>query len=159
MKRVVTALFAVSCCVGVVAGRRRAHDVPVPTSCTAQVNQQLKRLLDGGQQSDVYNVMVCGVTTAPSHTQHGGPNGDHEILPLRVAFPDGSTAPIEVVTNDALDGKVTAPANAQVFAYGRAFFSDTRQYAAGIDEVHCATNSRADNGWVVVNNRKYPNTC
>jgi len=159
MRRIVTALITIASSLPALAGHRRAHDVPAPASCTPQVNQNLKRLLDSDQQSDVYNVMVCGVTTAPSHTQYGGPNGDHQIVPLRVAFPDGSTALIEIVTNDALDGKVTAPTNAQVFAYGRAFFSHTRQYAAGIDEVHCSTNSRADNGWVVVNNRKYPNSC
>jgi hypothetical protein len=159
MRRVVIALITLAPSLGIVPAARRAHDVPVPARCTPQVNQQLKRLLDSGQQSDVYNVMVCGITTAPSHTQYGGPNGNHEILPLRVAFPDGSTALVEVVTNDALDGIVTAPASAQVFAYGRAFFSNTHRYAAGIDDVHCSTNSRADNGWVVVNGKEYPNSC
>jgi TIR domain-containing protein len=159
MKRVVIALITIASSLRVVPAVRRPHDEPVPSSCTPQVNQKLKRLLDSGQQADVYNVMACGSTTAPSRTQYSGPNGNHEILPLRVTFPDGSTALVEVVTNDALDGKVTARANAQVFAYGRAFFSNTHQYAAGIDDVHCSTSSRADNGWVVVNGKKYPNSC
>ena len=133
-----------------------ATNVPVPPNCTPQVNQKLYQLLKNGQQQDVFNVMVCGITTGPSRTQHGGPHGDHQILSLRVALPDGSQKLVEVVTNDALDGKVAAAANARVFAYGRAFFSNTHQYAAGLDEVHCATNSRADNGWVVVNGKKYP---
>src|SRR5579875_2719037 len=129
---------------------RASGNVPVPSSCTPQVNQKLGQLLNSGQQADVYNVMVCGVTTAPSSTQYGGPHGNHEVLSLRVAFPDGSTKLIQVVTNDSLDGVVSAPASAQVFAYGRAYFSDTGKYAAGIDDVHCATSRRADNGWVVV---------
>jgi hypothetical protein len=136
-----------------------AADVPVPANCTPQVNQKLFQLIRNGQQKDVFNVMVCGITSSPSRTQHGGPHGDHQILSLRVAFPDGSQKLVEVVTNDALDGKVTAPANARVFAYGRAFFSNTHQYAAGLDEVHCATNPRADNGWVVVNGKRYPSSC
>jgi hypothetical protein len=136
-----------------------AGDVPVPAGCTPQVNQKLGELINSGQQGDVFNVMVCGTTTQPSRTLFGGPHGNHELLSLRVQFPDGTTRRIEVVTNDDLDGVVTAPANAQVFAYGRAYFSDTHGYAAGIDEVHCATNRHADNGWVVVNGRKYPGHC
>ncbi len=156
MQKLLIALLSVAGCVGVV---RAANNVPVPGTCTSQVNQKLSGLLSSGQQSDIYNVMVCGVTTQPSRTQRGGPNGDHQILSLRVAFSDGSTQLIEVVTNDGLDGKVTAPANVQVFAYGRAFFSNIKQYAAGIDDVHCATSRRADNGWVVVSGTKYPNHC
>lgn len=137
-----------------------AGDVPVPTACTPQVNQKLAQLLSSGQQADVYNVMVCGVTTGPSQTQYGGPHGNHEVLSLRVTLPSGQGSKlIQVVTNDSLDGVVTAPANAQVFAYGRAYFSNVHQYAAGIDDVHCATNRTADNGWVVVNGKKYPSHC
>ncbi len=159
MKKTLIAVLTITCFAGVAPAARRPHDVAVPSTCTPQVNQQLSRLLNSGQQNDVYNVMVCGVTTQPSQTQYGGPNGDHQILSLRLVLPDGSTKLIEVVTNDALDGVVTAPANAQVFAYGRAYFSDTHQYAAGVDEVHCATNSHADNGWVTVNGTKYPKSC
>lgn len=159
MKKVVLGVLAAACFSALAMAARRPHDVAAPGSCTPQVNEQLKRLLDGGQQADVYNVMVCGVTTRPSRTQYGGAHGNHEIFSVRVTFPDGSTRLVEVVTNDALDGKLTAPANAQVAAYGRAFFTNTHQYAAGIDDVHCSTSSRADNGWVVVNGQKHPNTC
>ncbi len=159
MNRIFIAALTIISFADVAAAARRPHDVGVPSTCTAQVNQKLSQLLNSNQQSDVYNVMVCGVTTQPSQTQHGGPNGDHQILSVRVTLPDGSTKLIEVVTNDVLDGIVTAPMNAQVFAYGRAFFSDTRQYAAGLDEVHCATNSHSDNGWVTVNGAKYPKVC
>ncbi len=136
-----------------------ANDVPVPVSCTPAVNQKLAQLLASRQLNPVDNVMVCGVTTGPSRTQKGGPHGDHQILPLRVVFPDGSTRRVEVVTNDALDGKVTASPNASVIAYGQAFFSHTRPYAAGLHEVHCATHAGADNGWVVVNGIKHPASC
>jgi hypothetical protein len=136
-----------------------ASDVPVPSSCTPNVNQKLLQLLNSGQHNPVDNVMVCGITTGPSRTQYGGPHGNHEILSLRVAFPDHTVKLVEVVTNDSLDGKVTAPANASVFAYGQAFFSNTHQFAAGIHDVHCSTHFGADNGWVVVNGRKYPASC
>jgi hypothetical protein len=156
MQKLLLALLALTATIPAV---RAAGDVPVPATCTPQVNQKLSQLLNSGQQADVYNVMVCGVTTGPSRTQFGGPHGNHEILSLRVALPDGSSKLIEVVTNDSLDGVVSAPASAQVFAYGRAYFSNVHQYAAGIDDVHCATNRSADNGWVVVNGKKYPNHC
>lgn len=159
MRKSLLILLAASALVLVARPGRRAHDVPVPASCTSAVNQKLSQLINSGQQSDVFNVMVCGVTTQPSRTQFGGPNGNHEILSVSASLPDGSSKLIEVVTNDGLDGIVTAPANAQVFAYGRAYFDNVRPYAAGIDEVHCATNSHADNGWVVVNGKKYPNSC
>jgi hypothetical protein len=104
----------------------------------------------------VDNVMLCGTSTGPSQTESGGEHGDHQIIPVRVQLPDGSTRSIEVVTNDDLDGKVTAPANAAIFAYGQAFFTSTGRYAAGVHEVHCWTHTGADNGWVVVNGTKYP---
>jgi hypothetical protein len=136
-----------------------AKDVAVPSACTPSVNEKLAQLISSGQQQAVDNVMVCGVTASSSRTQHGGRHGDHQILPLRVTLPDGSMKLIEVVTNDDLDGKVTAPAYASVFAYGQAFFSNTKNFAAGVHEVHCATHHGADNGWVVVNGEKHPVSC
>ena len=53
-----------------------------------------------------------------------------------------------------LDGVVTAPKGAQVFAYGQAFFDQGSRFVAGIHDVHCATHRGADNGWVVVNGAK-----
>jgi hypothetical protein len=120
------------------------------------VNAKLAGLIASGTQTDVDNVMVCGITVSPSRPQRGGPHGSHEILPLTVVFPDKSTRLIEVVTNDSLDGVVTAPVKASVFAYGQAFFSNTGHFAAGIHDVHCSTHNGADNGWVVVNGEKHP---
>jgi hypothetical protein len=136
-----------------------SSDVAVPAKCTPEINKKLADLIASGQQSPVDNVMVCGTTASSSRHQHGGRHGDHQILPLRVAVPDGSMKLVEVVTNDDLDGRVTAPANAEVFAYGQAFFSHTKNFAAGIHEVHCATHRGADNGWVVVNGEKHPDSC
>lgn len=134
-------------------------NVPVPQSCTPQVNEKLSSLLGANQASSVDNVMVCGITVSSSRTQSGGRHGSHQILPLRVSFPDGSTHLVEVVTNDDLDGVVTAPVNAQVYAYGQAFFPSKGRFVAGIHDVHCSTHRGADNGWVVVNGQQHPASC
>ena len=136
-----------------------AADVPVPSSCTPAVNGKLAGLLSSGTTATVDNVMVCGVTVSSSRTQSGGRHGSHEILPLRVTFPDGSVRLVEVVTNDDLDGVITAPVNAAVFAYGQAFFPHGGRFAAGVHDVHCSTHQGADNGWVVVNGTKAPASC
>jgi hypothetical protein len=136
-----------------------ATDVPVPAACTPQANQQLATLLSSGVQHNVDNVMVCGVTISPSRTTRGGPHGAHDILPVLAKFPDGSTKLIEVVINEDLDGQVTAPKGVTVFAFGQAFFTRTGRFAAGIHDVHCSTHRGADNGWVVVNGRKTPQSC
>lgn len=135
------------------------RDAPVPASCTPQVNQKLSSLLDSGLRGDVDNVMVCGVTISSSRTQYGGPHGNHEILPLRVNMPDGNARLVEIVINDDLDGRITAPANVAVFAYGQAFFPSRGRFAAGIHDVHCSTHRGADNGWVVVNGARHPVNC
>jgi len=135
------------------------RNVPVPSRCTPQVNQKLYDLLNSGQHGSVDNVMVCGITLSSSRTQRGGPHGSHQILPLRVTMPDGNVRPIEVVTNDDLDGVVTAPVNASVFAYGQAFFPSGGKFPAGIHDVHCSTHRGADNGWVVVDGVKHPASC
>jgi hypothetical protein len=149
------ALFAGIAAVPAVAQR----DVPVPSACTAQVNQKLYDLLNSGQQRTVDNVMVCGTTVSSSRTQRGGRHGSHEILPLRAPMPDGQQRLVEVVVNDDLDGAVTAPVNASVFAYGQAFFPSKGRFSAGIHDVHCSTHRGADNGWVVVNGAKSPASC
>jgi hypothetical protein len=141
------------------AAARTSKDVPVPGSCTPSVNQHLAELISSAPATPVDNVMVCGTTASSSRTQHGGRHGDHQIIPLRVSLPDGSMKLVEVVSNDDLDGKVTAPANVTVFAYGQAFFSHTKQFVAGIHDVHCATHRGADNGWVVVDGVKHPASC
>ncbi|HVJ07016.1 MAG TPA: hypothetical protein VM554_01395 [Acidisarcina sp.] len=136
-----------------------AIDVPVPARCSPEVNQRLTELLASGQSGTVDNVMVCGVTVSASRTQRGGPHGDHQILPLRVTTSTGEVRLVEVVTNDDLDGRVTAAPNTPVFAYGQAFFPSRGRFVAGIHDVHCATHRGADNGWVVVDGEKHPASC
>ncbi len=132
-----------------------ANDVPVPASCTPDVNAKLAQLISSGTKRDVDNVMVCGVTTRASRQQHGQ-RGAHEILSVRAQLPGIGSRLIQIAINDALDGVVTAPAQATVFAYGQAYFNNTGSYAAGIHDVHCSTHRGADNGWVVVNGKKSP---
>jgi hypothetical protein len=136
-----------------------ATDVPVPASCAPQVNQKLAELIAEQQSHAVDNVMVCGITVSASRAQHGGPHGDHEIFPLRVSMPDGNIRLVEVVSNDDLDGHVTAGPNTAVFAYGQAFFPSKGRFAVGVHDVHCATHRGADNGWIVVDGQKHPTTC
>ena len=135
------------------------RNVPVPSACTPQVNQKLADLLDEGITHYVDNVMVCGITFRASQHQYGHRHGDHEILPIRVTLPDSSVRLVEVVVNDDLDGVVTAPANATIFAYGQAFFPTRGHFVAGIHDVHCSTHRGADNGWVVVNSARHPVNC
>jgi hypothetical protein len=142
-----------------VAASPGGRDVPVPQSCTPEVNQKLAGMLAQQTHENVDNVMVCGVTISPSRTQRGGEHGSHQILLLAVNLPGAGTRLVEVVTNDDLDGVVTAPKGAQVFAYGQAFFDQGSRFVAGIHDVHCATHRSADNGWVVVNGVQSPASC
>jgi hypothetical protein len=135
------------------------HDVAVPQSCTSEVNQNLAGLLTQQTHNNVDNVMVCGTTISPSRTQRGGPHGSHEVLPLLVNLPGAGSKLVEVVTNDDLDGVVTAPKGALVYAYGQAFFDQGSRFVAGIHDVHCSTHRAADNGWVVVDGVKSPASC
>ena len=141
------------------AESRGGRDVPVPASCTPEVNQKLADLVAHETQENVDNVMVCGITISPSRTQRAGAHGSHQVLPLLVNLPDAESKLVEVVTNDDLDGVVTAPKGAQVFAYGQAFFDQGSRFVAGIHDVHCATHRTADNGWVVVAGVKSPASC
>jgi hypothetical protein len=139
--------------------QRGGRDVPVPANCTPEVNQKMADLLVQQMTKNVDNVMVCGTTISPSRTQHGGEHGSHQVLPLVVNLPGAGSRLVEVVTNDDLDGVVTAPKGAAVYAYGQAFFDQGSRFVAGIHEVHCATHRTADNGWVVVNGVKAPASC
>jgi hypothetical protein len=138
---------------------RSGRDVAVPQSCTPEVNQKLAGLLAQQTQKNVDNVMVCGMTISPSRTQRGGQHGSHQVYPLLVSQPGAGSKLVEVVTNDELDGVVTAPKGAQVYAYGQAFFDRGSRFVAGIHDVHCSTHRTADNGWVVVDGQKSPASC
>ena len=141
------------------ATTRNDRDVPVPQTCTPDVNQKLAALLAQQTQNNVDNVMVCGTTISPSRTQRGGEHGSHEVLPLVVNLPGEGSKLVEVVTNDDLDGVVTASKGALVYAYGQAFFDQGSRFVAGIHDVHCSTHRTADNGWVVVDGVKSPASC
>jgi hypothetical protein len=136
-----------------------ANDVAVPQSCTPEVNARLAALIKQGTRRDVDNVMVCGVTIRPSRPQRPGVHGGHQILALRAELPGLGTRLVQIAINDELDGIVTTPAQATVFAYGQAYFDNTGQFVAGIHDVHCATHRGANNGWVVVNGKKSPESC
>jgi hypothetical protein len=140
------------------AGTSSAKDAVPPAQCTPAVNAQLAQLIADKHAGAVDNVMVCGTTFGPSRKQRSGPHGGHQLLPLRVPLPGGGSASVEVVSNDDLDGRVTAPKGAAVSAYGQYFHTTDRQrpFVAGVHDVHCATHRGADNGWVVVNGTKFP---
>lgn len=138
--------------------RAGAKDVAPPRACDGAVNAQIAGLIAERHDGPVDNVLVCGTTIGSSRHQRGGPHGGHQLLPLRIPLPGGRSTLVEVVTNDSLDGRVTAPAGAHVAAYGQYFLTSARQrpFVAGLHDVHCATHRGADNGWVVVDGTRYP---
>ena len=135
-----------------------AKDVPVPQSCTPGVNEGLANLIASRTRRDVDNIMACGVATQKTRLQQGGPHGNHHVTTIAVVLPDGQKVNVQVVTNDDLDGVVTANVNDPVFAYGQGYISHG-MWAAGIHDVHCSTHPGADNGWVVVAGVKAPKGC
>lgn len=133
------------------------RDVPVPSSCTAQVNAHLANLIQSGEQRKVDNVMVCGIATRNSRYAYGH-GGAHHRFSILAHTPVGDKL-IEIDSNDDLDGPVNATRGDTIFAYGQAYFDNRGQFAAGIHDVHCATHRGADNGWIVVNGAKHPPNC
>lgn len=134
------------------------RDVPVPANCTPQVNQKLADLIASGTRRDVDNIMVCGVAEEKSRVQRAGAHGRHHVVTLEVHLPNGQAVNVQVVSNDDLDGPVTANAGDKVFAYGQGYLTSGK-WAAGVHDVHCSTHRGADNGWVVVNGVKAPQSC
>lgn len=125
------------------------------TPCTAAYNAPLAAIVQRQETQPVDGVAVCGTTISSSRRQRGGPHGDHQVLVIRAPFPDGTRPLVEVVTNDALDGRVTAPRGAQVEALGQ-YFAPRRRYVAGLHDVHCATHRGAADGYVIVDDQRYP---
>ena len=152
MRLIALALLAVLSAPGTASAQ---VDRAVPAACTEAVNAAAARLIADGRRVEIDNVMVCGTTISSSRTQYGS-RGDHQILPLRVALPGLGTRMLEVVTNDVLDGVVTAPPRALVFAYGQLYLPARRPFVAGVHDTHCATHRGAANGWVVVNGNRFP---
>lgn len=132
-----------------------ARDVPVPQSCTPQVNQGIASLIASGTRRDVDNIMVCGIATEKSRYQRARSHGSHHVTTIAAQLPNGQTANVQVVTNDDLDGVVIAHPNDRVFAFGQGYIAHGF-WAAGIHDVHCSTHPGADNGWIVVNGMKTP---
>jgi hypothetical protein len=143
---------AIGCAVllvlGLLCGPLAAWNVPVPSRCTAQVNQGMADLIASGTRRDVDSIMVCGPAIERTRVHRGGPHGSHHITTIAAPLPNGQTVNVQVVTNDDLDGVVTAQPNDPVFAYGQGHISHGF-WAAGIHDVHCSTHPGADNGWVV----------
>jgi hypothetical protein len=135
-----------------------ARDVPVPATCTAQVNQGLADLIASGTRRDVDNIMVCGVATEKTRLQRGREHGSHHVTTVSVPLPGGQNVNVQIVTNDDLDGVVTANANDPVFAYGQGYIAHG-YWVAGVHVVHCSTHPSADNGWIVVAGVKTPASC
>ncbi|GGH06414.1 hypothetical protein [Silvibacterium dinghuense] len=135
----------------------QGRDVPVPASCSPQVNAGLQQMIRSHPRGYVENVMACGVATG-TRVNHGGRHGSHHIITLDVTLPQDGAVKIQVAINDALDGTVSANAGDSVFAYGQGYVTGGL-WVAGIHDVHCSTHPTADNGWVVVNGAKTPNSC
>jgi hypothetical protein len=135
-----------------------AKDVPVPASCTPQVNARFADLIAQNPTRNVDNIMACGVATQKTRVQNGGPHGSHHVTTIAVQLPGGRTVNAQIVTNDELDGPITAQLNDPVFAYGQGYISHGL-WAAGIHDTHCSTHPGADNGWVVVAGVKTPKSC
>ncbi len=133
-------------------------DVPVPATCTPEVNRGLQDLIRSNTRRDVDNIMVCGIATRKSQVRRGGPHGSHHVIPLAVNLPDDGTVQVQVVINDELDGVVTANAGDPVSAYGQGYIAHG-PWAAGVHDVHCSTHPSANNGWVVVAGVKTPSSC
>jgi hypothetical protein len=135
----------------------QGRDIPVPRSCSPQVNTKLQEMIEDQPRGYVENVMVCGIAEG-TRVNSGGRHGSHHIITLKAQLPQGRTVRVQVAVNDSLDGPVSALRGDQVFAYGQGYISGGG-WAAGIHDVHCATHRTADNGWVVVNGQKTPTFC
>lgn len=136
---------------------QQRRDVPVPSSCTASINQKLQQMIRDKPRRYVENVMACGIAKKTT-VNSGGRHGSHHIITVSVTLPDDGPALIQIAVNDSLDGPVSASPGDPVFAYGQGYISGGA-WAAGIHDVHCSTHPGADNGWVVVAGVKTPSSC
>jgi hypothetical protein len=144
-------------CATATVSAAQGRNVPVPSSCTPQVNQKLDQMIQDQSRGYVENVMVCGIAVKTT-VNSGGRHGSHHIVTLSVQLPDNRNVQVQVAINDSLDGPVSAAAGQKVFAYGQGYI-DHGPWAAGIHDVHCSTHPSADNGWVVVDGTKTPSSC
>lgn len=138
----------------------QAKNVPPPASCIPQVNQSLQNLINSGTKKDVDNIMVCGDAVGNTTFQPAGPSGtgSHHVTTLTVTLPNGRNVQVEVVTNDQLDGVVTANPGDHVAAYGQGYLT-TGKWQAGVHDVHCSTDAGQNNGWVYINGKAVTPSC
>ena len=153
MRVVGTAILLMASTLAFASGK----DVAVPNSCTASVNAKLQQMIQDQPRGYVENVMVCG-TAIKTVVNRGGRHGSHHIITLSAPMSDGKNATVQVAINDDLDGEVNAARGAKVFAYGQGYIAHG-QAVAGVHDVHCSTHRKADNGWVVVDGKKSPESC
>jgi hypothetical protein len=106
------------------------RDVPVPSSCSPQVNDRLQEMIRNHPKGYVENVMACGIATG-TRVNHRGQHGSHHIIALNVMLPQDGAVKIQIVINDRLDGVVSANAGDSVFAYGQGYVT-SGPWAVGI---------------------------
>ena len=134
-----------------------AIDVPVPTACTAAVNQKLATMVQNRTKGYTENVMVCGIATGTT-VNSGGQHGSHHLITVQADLPGLGMKFVQIAINDTLDGVVTAAPGQSVFAFGEGYTTGGK-WVAGVHDVHCSTHPTADNGWVVVDGVKTPKSC
>jgi hypothetical protein len=154
--RLAVSLFAATALLSLPASAL-GRDIPVPSSCTPQVNSKLQQMIHDQPHGYVENVMVCGTATG-TRVNSGGKHGSHHIITVEAPLPQNQTVSVQIAINDTLDGVVSAAPGDHVFAYGQGYISGGK-WAAGIHDVHCSTHRAADNGWVVVNGKRTPTSC
>ncbi len=160
----VVAVLALICPFAAIASTKA-----VPGSCSGAVNQELVRFIAanaGNSEAKRDNIVVCGTATRPSFSQHSSKrtnHGGHQVLSLEAPTPDGQKILVEIVTNDELDGYVSAATGDAIFAYGQAYIPSPNEhrpggvhFAVGVHDTHCSTHRSADDGWVVVAGKRYP---
>jgi hypothetical protein len=136
-----------------------APDVPVPAHCNATVNAQLAELVTDGYPRERDNVMVCGTVTRDTYYQASrGRAGSHHVTAVQAPVATGGSLLVQIVTNDELDGVITAHTGDHIAAFGQFYQTTERQrpYAAGLHDTHCSTHRGADNGWVWINGNRWP---
>jgi hypothetical protein len=136
-----------------------APDVPVPAHCNITVNAQLAELVTDGYPRERDNVMVCGTVTRDTYYQASrGRAGSHHVTAVEAPVATGGSLLVQIVTNDDLDGVITAHAGDHIAAFGQFYQTTERQrpYAAGLHDTHCSTHRGADNGWVWINGNRWP---
>ena len=136
----------------------RAKDVPVPATCTPEVNAVLTDIVRHGSSRQVYNVMVCGTAAAPTaYFVSQDAQGYRHATEIAAPLTDGTTARIKVLTNDRRDGVVLAKTGDRIIVFGWYNQPYPWEHVDGvINNAFCAIHPDLYNGWVVVNGKRWP---